>query len=241
MTIGNQFDPYATQHYTPDDGYFHSAALPLNSWIWNDNGTLKAQAIAAGGTVGFAYASTSLVCVKWGATADATQKLGRNVTVPQDYRRDVGRTGKKSQLIVRFKVRKLDAGGATDNTDLALLCQCAMHNPAITDAGVESDGDTSVGTLSTVATAATLAGALVLPAMAVAASEEKFRVMQFNLSNAMSATQLAALVPGASLTLSIYPNEAVGTSLAVEVMDIELIYSGHLVPANKALKQSTLG
>lgn len=237
--IGNEFDSWAMTHYKATKGYYGREPLPLMAGLWDDNGTLKALAINGAGTVGFKYLAggsgltDDIVGLVWGATADSTDSWVYPWTLPHNYRRDTG-SGGRSAVILRVKCRKLDLGGATDNADLELNCMASWHNSTLSEtAATESDGDTAFNVLAAVVKGTTLAGATILPAMAVADSEAAFRWIEFDITGGMTATQLAALKPGATMTFKLFPHEAVGTSLNVEVSDIEVVYTRHLMPTNK--------
>ena len=123
---------------------------------------------------------------------------------------------------------------------LKLNVTASWQNPSITDAGVESDGDAALNTLTSTVTFTDLAGTATLPAKAASTAEEKFRTMIADISGGMSTAQLQALRPGASITISIAPNEAVGTDLYIEVTSVSLHYSGHLTPTASWLRAKAL-
>lgn len=239
----NMFDAFAQFDYTPGMGYFGREPLPIMAGVWDDNGTLKALAIGGAGTVGFKYLAgdtgltDDIVGLVWGATADSADSWVYPWTVPQDYKRSSLTAGSKSAIIARARVRKLDLGGATDNSDLEFQCMASWHSPALS-AGVEADGDAAFNVLSAVVKGKTYAGATVVPAMAVAASEQAFRYMYWDIGAAMTDAQLAALKPGACMTIKLFPHEAVGTSQNLEVCDVEVLYTRHLVPEDKMLRQA---
>lgn len=242
--IGNQFDEWARgAGYKATGGYFHAQPLPFTSALWDDNGTLKAQAINAAGTVGFKYidATSKMIGAVWGATADNTDSLVFPWMVPWNYRRNTARTGAKTAIILAAKVFKLDTtGSAAENADLELRADIGFHSPTISDStGLESDGDTAY-TAVTATKFTTMAGATVIPAMAASTVEEKWRWMFADLSAAMTAAQLSSIKPGAGLDISVYPHEAVGTALNVCARDFHIIYTGHLQPANSNIKNKCL-
>lgn len=241
MSIGNQFDSWARNHYVGDIGYTGLAELPVGSWIHDDGGTLKQLAAVASGKVGLAYASSGLLCLNWDDTADANQKVVRDWTVPLDYRSDTGKTGERSAILLVLRVRKLDStGSASDNDDLKLAVTASWHNPAVTNSGSESDGDTAINTLASSVNPETLAGSSLIPTDAAATAEESFRYMVADITEGMTAAQLKALVPGASLTLGIGPNEAIGTDLALEVVSPCVIYTRHLQPSNRYFRDASI-
>lgn len=240
-SIGNQFDTWVRSHYKGDIGFTGAMELPAGSWLHDDGGTIKQFAAVASGKVGLAYASSGLLCMNWDDTADANQKAIRDVRIPLDYRSDTGKTGEHSALLLVMGVRKLDTtGSASDNDDLKLTVAASWHNPAITDAGSESDGDTAINTLASAVNPTTLAGSALLPTDAAATAEEAFRIMVADISAGMTAAQLKALVPGAAMTLALAPSEAVGTDLAIEVVSPVLIYTRHLQPSTRYFRDASL-
>lgn len=241
MSERNQFDAWARNQYRGEKGYLRSLPLACGQFIHDDGGTLKQLTAVAGGKVGFAYASSGLLCLQWDDTADDAQKAVVNLAVPADYRVDAGVTGERSALLLVARVRKLDGtGSATDNTDLKLNVTASWQNPAITDAGVETDGDAALNTLASTVSFTDLAGTATLPAKAASTAEEEFRTLIADISGGMSSAQLLALKPGASITISIAPNEAVGTGLYIEVTSLSLHYSGHLTPTESWLRAKAL-
>ena len=249
--IGNEFDAFAKFGYVPTEGFYGRERIDLMSCLWDDNGTLKALAISTSGTVGFKYVTggtgltDDMVGLVWNATADNTDVLVKDWAVPQDFKPDSGQTGHRSRLVARIRVRKLDTtGSASDNADLALSMQASWHNPAFSQStGIEGDGDTAINVLATAATAKRLdsTGAVssVIPADVAADSEAGFRTMYVDIGAAMTDAQLMALKPGAAMTLKLYPNEAIGADLALELVDWEMVYTRHLVPVDKFRKAET--
>lgn len=240
--IGNEYDSWAKNHYVPGDGFYGRERLSLMSWLWDDNGTLKALAISASGTVGFKYIAggsgltDDMLGLVWDAAADSTDVLVRDWAVPHDYKRDTGRTGERSKIIVRAKVRKLDTtGSASDNADLELNCQASWHNSSFNSNGVESDGDAAINVLASALEMRLYDGSstAVLPTDAAADSEAAFRWLSFDVTAGMTSAQLAALLPGTPMTFKLFPNEAIGTDLNLELMDVEVVYTRHLLPADK--------
>lgn len=229
MEVMHGYDEKMQLRYTGQGGMYGREALALQAGVWNDNGTLKDWALGTTGTVGFKLITTTMLGLQWEATADQTDRWYYPWQVPFDYKRDGGETGKKSRIVLRVKARKVDAAsGATDNTDLALTVQAFWHNSAFSSSdGSESAGDTAVNTLTT-------AVSNTLNALASSGDEdadpENFRWYNFDITGAMSAAQLAALTPGATMTFSLYPNEAPGTGIAVDVLAIEVVYTRHAMP-----------
>lgn len=258
MMILNQFDEGAMHHYHGTKGYFKREPLPLMAGLWDDNGTLKALAISASGTVGFRYLAggtgltDDIVGLVWGKTSTETDRWVYPWTVPWDYRRDCGASVPRSKIIVRVKVRKVDLGAGVDNPNLALHLMASWHSSNISDAGAETDGDAAFEVLSAVVVGKTLANSAVIPAMAVAGSEAAYRWMYFDVTAAMSQAavgatpaQIAELKPGAMMTFKLFPSEALdeGTAeeIELEVGAVDVFYTGHLVPENKSVKNAVHG
>jgi hypothetical protein len=255
-SIGNEFDAWVMNKYAPGSpsGFYRRERFDLMSFIWDDNGTLKALAASTTGTVGFKYvtggtnATDKIMGLVWNASADQTDILVKDWALPTTWKKDGGAAGSRSKIILAAKVRKLDASGsASDNADLALLAQASWHNSNLSASeNTESDGDSTINNLGTLATPVpvtfeTLAGAAVIPTDAVADSEAAFRWMFADITAGMTAAQLAALKPGATMTFKIYPNEAIGTNLALEVVEIAVICLEHLVPQNRFEKNRAKG
>lgn len=239
-TDRNQFDAWARNQYRAEKGYLGSVPISVGQFSHDDGGTLKQLAAVAGGKVGLAYASSGLLCLQWDDTSDANQKALLDIAVPYDFRQDTGVTGERSALLLAARIRKLDGtGSATENATLKLNVTASWHNPTITDAGVESDGDTALNTLTTVAFT-DLAASTLLPTKAASTAEEKFRTFIADISSGMTTAQLQALRAGASMTISLAPSASPGTDLYIEVCGISLLYSRHLVPTASHLRARAL-
>ena len=184
--------------------------------------------------------ATATIRASWEATADNTDKLEFAWAVPSDYRQDAIRTGERSRIRFRVKARKRNTGGASDNADLALTAQAFWHNSAFDSNGVETAGDTALGTLAT-ARSNTLNLVGVGEPAALTGNVEVFRWYDFDLTAGMTDAQLGALKPGASMTIQLYPNEAVGTALAIDVAAIEVWYTGHLTNADRLQRDKAFG
>jgi len=249
-SIGNEFDMWVRAGYKAQGGFYGREALPMMACLWDDVGTaIKALAKTTTDTLGFDYITggsgktDDMVGLVWHGGADNADVLVIPWMVPHDYVRDTGRTGNRSKIIVRAKVRKVIASGSpTDNDNLEFHAQASWHSSSINvDTGAESDGDTTIEVLDAVVKGKTIAGATVVPAMAAADSEAAFRWMQWDITAAMSAAQIAALKPGASMTFKLFPHEAVGTNLKLEVAALEVVYTRHLVPADKNRRDQAIG
>lgn len=246
-SIGNDFDSWVRLKYPAGDGYYGRERQPLIAGLYDAAGTLAALAIAASGTVGFKYVTggtngtDKLLALVWDATADQTKRYVWDWTLPQEYRRDGGQTGNRSAVIVRARARLLSTGTDT-NTNLELNLEASWLNANFSaSTGEESDGDTAINNLGTLATPVPVKGSRVVSGAVVtvmqdkaaAGSEEAFRWFYFDVSAGMTSAQLQALLAGASVTFKLGPNEAVGTALNIEVTDIEMIFTRHLIPADK--------
>ena len=241
MSERNQFDAWARLQYRAEKGFLGSMPISVGHFHHDDAGTLKQLTTVADTKVGLAYAASNLLCLQWDDNAAATQKAIVDIAVPYDFRQDTGVTGERSALLLAARIRKLDGtGAAVENATLKLNVSASWHNPSITDAGVESDGDTSINTLSAAVPFTDLAASTVLPTKAVAASEEKFRTFIADISSGMTTAQLQALRPGAAMTISLAPSGAPGTDLYIEVCGITLLYSRHLVPTASHLRARAL-
>lgn len=194
-------------------GVWKTMHLPLNSWTLNTGVTLAA---VGAGIVGAANAATSLACIQWDDTADASDIIRTSIVIPPDFRAQISAATPKLVLYVRARV--LDGtGSATANTDLALQAQCFWHKTA----------DTALSTLS--ATVSNIIGATDY----TAATEEGFILYKFDLTGAMSAAQLALISALDTFQIQLYPDQAVGTDLYIEVVGTFLVYEGHAsIPAS---------
>lgn len=244
----NQFDSWAMFDYICGEGFLGSRPMPIMAGLWNDSGALKVLAVSGAGTVGFSFftgaVTNGLVGLVWNATADNTDAWVQTFSMPNDFKRDGGAAGRHTGLILRFPIRKLDTtGGAAENATLQMKADIAFHSPSISDSGVESDGETAFNQVTGIVAktmadwiAGTAAASCFVPAKAVAAAEEAFRYMYVDVTAALSAAQLASLRAGAKVTIQLYPSAAVGTALALEVGEPELLYSRHFQPENKHLR-----
>lgn len=233
MTVyGGSFDTEMQVNYVPQGGYARVLNTPsLNLWINSSAGTLQQMPATGANVVGYGAISSTLVGLVWNATADANDQAILPLTIPADFFADTGRPGGKARLLVRVKARKRDTtGSATDNADLALTLNAHWHNSAFSADGLtESDGDTSVSTL-----AAVISNTLNASSGATDGAEEKFRWYDFDVTAAMTDAQRQALRPGASMKLTLAPQEAVGTALAIDVLGVQVLYRGTAtIPAPK--------
>lgn len=246
-SIGNEFDKWAGKGgYVAQSGFYGRESLPLTSWRWDDNGTLKAMAIATAGTVGFGYISdgnttNQIEALIWNSTADNTDIIERNWTIPSDYHRSNERAGDRSRIMLRFRIRKLDTSGtATENATLQMKLDVAYHCPTLDlKTGLEIDGD-ALFTVQTAVVAKTIADQIAqtaaascfIPAKAAATAPASYRWMEVDITAAFTSAQIAALKAGGTMGLKLYPSAAVGTNLALEVTDIEMVYTYNFQPAN---------
>ena len=194
-------------------GVWKTMHLPLTAWSLNTGVVLAA---VGAGTVGNANAATSLACIQWDDTADASDIIRTSIVIPPDFRAQISASTPKLVLYVRARV--LDGtGSATANTNLELRAQCFWHKTA----------DTALSTL------ATPVGNVIGATDYAAASEEGFVLYKFDLTGAMTAAQLALLSALDTFQIQLYPHEAVGTDLYVEVIGTFLVYEGHAsIPAS---------
>lgn len=210
--------------FQPQDGYQKARPISLAEWTLNTGAVL-----AASGNVSRQASATNLYALVWGASAANTDTAVFSCCVPIDWKPSVSATGDRSALILRVKARVVDAASNPSNTDLALRLTGHIHNSTITPAGVESDGETSITAITEqLAT---------LGADVAAATEEAFRWYSLNITAGLTAAQLAALTPGATLVLRLGVNEAPGTGLSVEACETMLVYRGHVTSALRWLRE----
>lgn len=246
MQSWNEFDAGMRTHYQAERGFYGREALPTQTWLWNDNGTLKAQAIGTTGTVGFKLISdgtttTGMIGLEWEATADNTDVIQRNWSIPDTYARSFERTGMRGRIMLRARVRKLDTtGSATENGTLQLKADVAYHCPTLNlKTGAESDGD-ALFTAITGVVFKTIAdhdnntadATSYIPAKAAAANPAGFRWMEADISAALTSAQMAALVAAGTMGLKVYPSAAIGTALALQITDLEMVFTENAQPAN---------
>lgn len=200
-------------------GVWKTMHLPLTSWSLNTGVVLAA---VGAGTAGNANTATSLACIQWDDTADASDIIRTSIVIPPDFRAQI--SSKTPRLVLFVRARVLDGtGSATANADLGLQAQCFWHKTS----------DTALSTLS--ATVLNVIGATDY----VAASEEGFVLYKYDLTAAMSTAQLALLSALDTFQIQLYPDQTVGTDLYIEVVGTFLAYEGHAsIPADVL---STLG
>lgn len=224
MSIGNEYDKWAQNHYKVTGGFTGCVPIPYSAWVL---GAGTPPVAAAGNIVGVGAIATNLVGHIWDSGADAADTLLLPWTLPSDFYRGSTKTGDQAGLVLRVKARKRDADGTNTTSALKLQVDAYWHNSNITDAGVESDGDTSLGHLSAVISSSAL------PAPVLAASEEGFRWYEFDICGGMSATQRAALTPRATMQLILGPSATVGGNDFVEAVGYEILYRRTLVPQGR--------
>lgn len=198
-------------------GVWKDIPLPLAAWTLNTGVVLAAVGAGiVGNATAVAAAPSNLACIQWDDTADASDIIRTSIVLPPDFRAQI--SAKAPNLILYVRARVLDGtGSATANTDLALQAQCFWHKT----------GDTALSTLAAVV--ANTIGATDY----VAADEEGFVLYKFDLTAAMSAAQLALLGPLDTFQIQLFPQEAVGTNLYIEMIGSFLVYEGHAsIPAS---------
>lgn len=208
----------------PDCGFFDSIPLPLSSWTL-DAGTIIPA--AGSGNVGRETTDTNHRVIRFDDTADTSDIIRLDTCLPDTFKiQNNGGQGENAQprLVLSVKCRVTDianagAGGATANTDLALVCQAYWHR----------DDATAISVLATVIT--TTIGATDY----IAGAEQGFIWRDIDITGAMSAAQLAALDGSESISILLYPNEAPGTDLVIDVLATKLKFLRHA-----SLRDSTI-
>lgn len=218
------FETWLKSAFQPQDGYQKFRPISLAEWTLNTGAVLTAS-----GNVSRQAVATDLYGLVWGASAANTDTAVFSCCVPMDYKPSVSQTGDRSALILRVKARVVDAASNPSNTDLALRLTGHIHNSAFSAEGVESNGDTSNTAISE--QLATLGTDV------AAATEEAFRWYNLNIAAGLTAAQLAALTPGATLVLRLGVNEAPGTGLSVEACETMLVYRGHAASPFRWLRE----
>jgi len=193
-----------------DIGYVEDVSVPLGAWTLGAGTTIAA---AGAGIVGRAAAATSLGCIQWDDTADASDIVRLDWTLPGQFK-SAQRAGIRQSPMLKLlvKARVLDGtGSATANANLALDAQLFFHNAA----------ETALQTLSAVVT--NVVGA----ADYAAAAEEGFAWYEYDLYAGMSAAQKLLALPMTTMQILLNPNETVGTNLYIEVIGTVIRYRRH--------------
>jgi hypothetical protein len=181
--------------------------LPLSSWTLNTGVVLAA---VGAGSAGNANAATNLACIQWDDTADQTDIIRCSIVLPPDFRTSID--GNSPKIVLYVKARVLDGtGSATANTNLALQADAYWHKT----------GDADLSTHSAVVS--NVIGAVDY----TAAQENGFALYKFDLTTNMSAAQLLSLAALDTFQMRLYPNEAVGTDLYIEVIHTFVVYDAH--------------
>jgi hypothetical protein len=195
----------------PDTGFIEDAPVPLGAW------TLGAGTIIPATGAGVVGASTVtstgvLNVLLWNATADQTDTIRLDWTLPGQFKsKDIGQ-GEAPVLQLLIKARLRDTtGSATANADLALTATAAFH----------SVGETAIGALASVVS--NTVGATDYAEATVAG----FAWYTFDIYGGMSAAQKTALAPLETIQFVVAPQEAVGTALALEVASTVIRYRRH--------------
>jgi hypothetical protein len=217
LTINTVID----QSVSDDGAYFEELPIPLSAWRLN---TGLIPVATGAGIVGVAAAATSLMSLAWNATADATDIIRLDTCLPNQFAiQRNGGNGRNAnpKLILRVKCRLRDtSGSASPNADLALTCQAFWHK----------DGATALATLGTPVS-------VVIGAADFAeADEEGFVWRDFDITGAMTAAQLAALDGSESVAIQLYPNEAVGTALEIQMIATKIKYLRHATLRTPAMR-----
>lgn len=191
----------------PDIGYSEDIPVPLGAWRL-DNG-LTIPAVGAG-IVGWATVATDARVIEWDDTADDGDIIRLSWALPRQFkwrRLQSHMEHADPKIILQTLCRVADianggAGGATANTDLALVCQAYWLN----------DKSTTLYSLSS--PVSVVIGANDYPNNNI----EGFSWRSFDITAAMSDEQLDNLPSLGNMDFTLSPNEAVGTNLAVQVL-----------------------
>lgn len=200
---------HALQKSEPDFGVTRDYPVPLSQWTLGAGTIIPAR---ADGAVGREAVATNLNGIVWDDTADASDTIRLDYTLPGQFKSLAVNRNDSPVLKLLVKARTRDTtGSATANTNLALSLQANFHGVA----------ETSISTLGT-------AVSNVVGATDFAdAAEEGFAYYEFDIYAAMSAAQKLSLTPLETIQLVLGPNEAVGTALYIDVVSTVLRIKEH--------------
>lgn len=193
-----------------DVGFIEDVVVPLGAWTLDTGLTIPA--VGGGGIVHRAAIATSLNGICWDATATTTDIARLDWTLPGQFKRAQVYGERQTpllQLLCKARVRDAATGS---NADLALTAQVFMHNVA----------ETSLQTLAS-AVSNTIGATDYADA-----SEEGFAWYTFDLYGGMSAAQKLLALPLATLQILLAPQEAVGTSLYIDLIGTVIRYRRHV-------------
>jgi hypothetical protein len=197
------------QRSEPDFGVTRDTPIALAQWSLGAGTIIPAR---ADGAVGREAVATSLSGIIWDDTADQTDTIRLDYTLPGQFKSQAVNKNDTPVLKLLVKARVRDTtGSAGANTNLALNAQMFFH-------GV---GDTALSTLAA-------AVSVVVGAIDYAdATEEGFAWYEYDLYAAMSAAQKLSLIPLETIQIILGPNEAVGTALYIDVIGTVLRMKEH--------------
>lgn len=221
----NNYGHMKRNEILPDIGWPRCLPIPLNAFTLTDGAALGAISSNALGLV----VKNSQLVMRFAAAATTTDIAKLSIPLPSDYAKYVNdNPGYRTRPVLAVRAKKTDVtGSATDNDNLALTMNVAWNNPVFTSSA-ESDGDTATNTM---ATAVSNELDDIVAADGADANPENTRLYLFkfagNTTGGMTAAQIRALQPGASMTISLAPHETVGSNLAIDVYSVELWYPGN--------------
>jgi hypothetical protein len=206
------------QESEPHWGYTEDFSVPLSEWTLNTGVAVGAR---ADGGVGREAVATSLNGIVWDDTADATDIIRFDWTLPGQFKSEgVGRDDVPVlKLLVKARTRDT-TGSATANADLALNAQVFFH----------AVGGTAVSTLS--AAISKVVGATDF----TDATEEGFAWYEYDIYTAMTAAQKSAIGPLTTMQIQLLPNEAIGTALYIDVVGTVIRYKRHASLESKSAR-----
>lgn len=198
-------------------GHPGSISIPLGSFT---NGHAALAATGAG-TVGLAAAvagGTPIQAIQWDDTADNGDILRCSLALPADFRgvrqTSVETVNPVCKLYLKLRVMDATSAGAgtagAQNSNLVLSVTPTFHAVGNADPFDATPESAAVGAADYVETDAT-----------------GFKWYEFDLTNGLTATQLESVAALTTVDLAIAPNEAIGTTLYLELVGAVLIYDKH--------------
>lgn len=166
-------------------GYTEDVLIPLSAWTLDSGVVLDASTTAvrrlpvAGTSTGTPLTTSPLHGLQWPAAATQAARISAGIMLPGQWRRGTRKNGDKPA--VHLLVVAKQSGGGTDQ-NVSLNANACWVNPSYSDAGTARDNPDETLPLQLTVPVTSVN----LSPISAANLTSKFRVLRFDLTNAMT-------------------------------------------------------
>jgi hypothetical protein len=166
-------------------GYTEDMPIPLTLWTLDSGAGLDATTTAvrrlpvAGTSTATPLTTSPLHGLQWPAASTQTARISTGIMLPGQWRRGTRKNGDKPA--VHLLVHAKQSGTGTDQ-NVSLNATASWVNPSYSDAGTARDNPDETAPLQLTVPATSVN----LSPISVAALTSRFRVLRFDLTNAMT-------------------------------------------------------